>query len=88
MGDLMAFGMYRTKCVLPTQCGCLSSYDVRDYMLTPVLLSKFAIDTHMYLGCSYVRYSLQNIGVLYLFVVATQFNVDKVRTFLQLLDLF
>ncbi len=88
MGDFMAFGMYPTKCVLLTQCGGLSSYDVRDYMLSPMLLPKFGIDTHMYLSCSYVRYSLQNIGVLYLFVVATQFNVDKVQTFLRLLDLF
>jgi hypothetical protein len=77
MGDFMAFGMYPTKCVLLTQCSGLSSYDVRDYMVTPVLLPKFGIDTHMYLSCSYIRYSLQNIGVLYLFVVATQFNVDK-----------
>ncbi len=46
-------------------------------MVTLVLLPKFGIDTHMYLSCSYIRYSLQNIGVLYLFVVATQFNVDK-----------
>jgi hypothetical protein len=73
--------MYPTKCVLLTQCGGLSSYDVRDYMLTLVLLPKFGIDTHMYLSCSYARYSLQNIGVLYLFVVATQFNVDKVLNF-------